>query len=60
MSQREEALGQTQDTVERLCLSRLSWERLGVPPNKKQKVAGEVWSLLRLVPASWSWINSMS
>ncbi|KAI3364646.1 hypothetical protein L3Q82_011430 [Scortum barcoo] len=53
MSHREEASGKTQDTLERLCLSRLAWERLGVPPEELEEVSGvrEVWaSLLRLLP----------
>ncbi|KAI3360411.1 hypothetical protein L3Q82_002252 [Scortum barcoo] len=33
--------GKTQDTLEeRLCLSRLAWERLGVPPEELEEVSG--------------------
>ncbi|KAK3525982.1 hypothetical protein QTP70_011776 [Hemibagrus guttatus] len=35
----EEAPGKTQDTLERLDVSRLAWERLGVPPEELEDVA---------------------
>ncbi|KAI3358159.1 hypothetical protein L3Q82_002983 [Scortum barcoo] len=40
MSHREEASGKTQDTLERLCASRMAWERLGVPPEELEEVSG--------------------
>ncbi|KAI3372674.1 hypothetical protein L3Q82_023135, partial [Scortum barcoo] len=52
MSHREEALGRPR-TRWRDYVSRLAWERLGIPPEELEEVSGvrEVWaSLLRLLP----------
>ncbi|KAI3362911.1 hypothetical protein L3Q82_011507 [Scortum barcoo] len=41
-------VGKTQDTLERLYVSRLAWERLGIPPEELEEVSGvrEVWASL--------------
>ncbi|KAI3364387.1 hypothetical protein L3Q82_011187 [Scortum barcoo] len=53
MSHREEASGRRPRTRWRDYVSRLAWERLGIPPEELEEVSGvrEVWaSLLRLLP----------
>ncbi|KAI3351538.1 hypothetical protein L3Q82_020382 [Scortum barcoo] len=55
MSHREEAPRGRPRTRWRDYVSRLAWERLGVPPEELEEVSGvrEVWaSLLRLLPPS--------
>ncbi|KAI3358115.1 hypothetical protein L3Q82_002977 [Scortum barcoo] len=48
MSHPEEASGKTQDTLERLCLSRLAWERLGVPRKSWRKCLGRSGGMRRI------------
>ncbi|KAI3363825.1 hypothetical protein L3Q82_001427 [Scortum barcoo] len=50
--------GKTQDTLERLCLSRLAWERLGVPPEELEEVSGGV-RIIRLECAFKSTVESV-